>query len=324
MGLETGTTIAALNAAWPLGTDVRSQGDDHIRLVKAVVKNDVASRALTTAQTFAGGLKIRDVEIGVASAVHITNATGSLIHDVPATFAHRFRIAGADAGLVEDAATAPSSVTLMTRAKADARYLQLSGAAALTGTLTTKPGSTSHWILDNTGAAANQFDINTTGAANATLQAIRFGRSSPVGNLSLVLHDPGTATARMQLDSAGTGKITTGVGQFGNIFIGAGPDGTAAVQHISATTGLSLVLRSGLDTGPLMLFRNAANVTVAQLEVAGTASPNATTIITREKGDLRYAPKVLLLEALQALADSAPVAELRDAMIAALTAPVEP
>ena len=38
MGLETGTTIAQLSATDPLSTDPRSQGDDHLRLIKAVLK----------------------------------------------------------------------------------------------------------------------------------------------------------------------------------------------------------------------------------------------------------------------------------------------
>lgn len=46
MGLETGDTIAALNASWPLGTDNVSQGDDHLRLIKSVCKNDVVSKAV--------------------------------------------------------------------------------------------------------------------------------------------------------------------------------------------------------------------------------------------------------------------------------------
>lgn len=38
MGLETGTYINSLNAANPLGTDAKSAGDDHIRLLKATIK----------------------------------------------------------------------------------------------------------------------------------------------------------------------------------------------------------------------------------------------------------------------------------------------
>ena len=43
MGLETGNEIADLNQNWPLGTDPKSQGDDHIRLVKKVIQNDALS-----------------------------------------------------------------------------------------------------------------------------------------------------------------------------------------------------------------------------------------------------------------------------------------
>jgi len=40
MGLETGTYIDSLNSAWPLGaTDPKSEGDDHLRLIKSTVLN---------------------------------------------------------------------------------------------------------------------------------------------------------------------------------------------------------------------------------------------------------------------------------------------
>lgn len=45
MPLESGTTIADLNASWPTGGDPKSEGDDHLRLLKTVVKNDVHPKA---------------------------------------------------------------------------------------------------------------------------------------------------------------------------------------------------------------------------------------------------------------------------------------
>lgn len=39
MGLETGTYINSLNISNPLGADRRHQGDDHLRLLKATLKN---------------------------------------------------------------------------------------------------------------------------------------------------------------------------------------------------------------------------------------------------------------------------------------------
>lgn len=38
MGLETGTYISDLNSANPTSSDPKSQGDDHIRLIKSTVK----------------------------------------------------------------------------------------------------------------------------------------------------------------------------------------------------------------------------------------------------------------------------------------------
>jgi len=38
MGLETGTYIDDLDSANPLGTDAKSKGDDHIRLIKSLIK----------------------------------------------------------------------------------------------------------------------------------------------------------------------------------------------------------------------------------------------------------------------------------------------
>lgn len=37
MGLETVTKVSDLNALWPLGSDSRSEGDDHIRNIKTAV-----------------------------------------------------------------------------------------------------------------------------------------------------------------------------------------------------------------------------------------------------------------------------------------------
>jgi len=51
MPLESGTTIADLNASWPTGGDPKSEGDDHLRLIKTVLKNDVYPKAESYSQT---------------------------------------------------------------------------------------------------------------------------------------------------------------------------------------------------------------------------------------------------------------------------------
>jgi|GEM_PF-3319249 len=44
MGLENSTTISGLNSAFPLGTDPKSEGDDHLRLVKSVLQLDALTQ----------------------------------------------------------------------------------------------------------------------------------------------------------------------------------------------------------------------------------------------------------------------------------------
>jgi len=39
MGLETASFISALNSSWPLGTDSGTFGDNHLRLIKSVLKS---------------------------------------------------------------------------------------------------------------------------------------------------------------------------------------------------------------------------------------------------------------------------------------------
>lgn len=45
MGIESGNKLEDLNEAWPLGTDPKSEGDNHLRLIKAAVKNDAIPKA---------------------------------------------------------------------------------------------------------------------------------------------------------------------------------------------------------------------------------------------------------------------------------------
>jgi len=39
MGLETVTQVSDLNELWPLSTDLRTQGDDHLRAIKVALKS---------------------------------------------------------------------------------------------------------------------------------------------------------------------------------------------------------------------------------------------------------------------------------------------
>lgn len=62
MGLETGNTIADLNPSWPLGSDLKSEGDDHIRLIKTVISNDCLPKS---GGTMTGALAVEGASITI-------------------------------------------------------------------------------------------------------------------------------------------------------------------------------------------------------------------------------------------------------------------
>lgn len=67
MGLETGNYVGDLNTANPAATDVKSQGDDHLRLIKAALKQTFGG--------FAGAVIVRGTDGGSANTFTVTPAT---------------------------------------------------------------------------------------------------------------------------------------------------------------------------------------------------------------------------------------------------------
>ena len=105
MGLETGDFIEDLDPNWPLGTDPKNEGDDHIRLIKETIQGSFpgTSGAWTTDQsaqfgelltllgtTLQAGLQVRNDEGGLFTGVddtgqgvvNLTDAAGALLFDV--------------------------------------------------------------------------------------------------------------------------------------------------------------------------------------------------------------------------------------------------
>lgn len=70
MGLETGTYVNDLNTANPTSTDPKSQGDDHLRLIKAVLKNTFAGfpGLVVATGTEAQGATVNDYIVTVSPA----------------------------------------------------------------------------------------------------------------------------------------------------------------------------------------------------------------------------------------------------------------
>lgn len=78
MGLETGTYISDLNSSNPVGaSDPKSQGDDHLRLIKATL--------LATFPNITGALSSTHTELNYLTGVTGTTGTGKLVLDTAPT-----------------------------------------------------------------------------------------------------------------------------------------------------------------------------------------------------------------------------------------------
>ena len=83
MGLESGTYISELNSSYPTAADDVSEGDDHLRLIKAVLKNQFTGLTGTTA------ISASEAELNVLDgiAAGLTAAELSILDGVTATAA---------------------------------------------------------------------------------------------------------------------------------------------------------------------------------------------------------------------------------------------
>ena len=91
MTVETATYISDLNASYPSATDQKSEGDDHIKLLKSTLK--------TTFPNVAGAVSATHTQLsyvtGVTSAIQTQldgklNLSGGTMTGMPKTITHVF------------------------------------------------------------------------------------------------------------------------------------------------------------------------------------------------------------------------------------------
>lgn len=105
MGLESATFISQLVSTNPVGaTDQKSQGDDHLRLIKSVLQSTFPnlSGAVTADQTELNkldGATVTTAEINKLSGVTATTAEINKLAGLTATTAELNKLAGVAAGL---------------------------------------------------------------------------------------------------------------------------------------------------------------------------------------------------------------------------------
>ena len=158
MGLETGTYIDSLNASNPVGaSDPKSQGDDHIRLLKSTI--------LASFPSITGAMTATHTELNILDGATLSTAELNILDGVTATAAELNILDGVTATAAE--LNLMDGVTLTT---ANINNAALKAAANIfTANQTIQEADPTIWFIDD-GAAAN----NGRWALRITGEQLRF------------------------------------------------------------------------------------------------------------------------------------------------------
>lgn len=103
MGLESGTFISDLNATNPTSADAKSQGDDHLRLIKSTLKNTFpnVTGAVTATHTELSSVATKAFKTGdTYTGTH--NFTGAVV-TVPTVATNNNSVSAASTAYVQNA-----------------------------------------------------------------------------------------------------------------------------------------------------------------------------------------------------------------------------
>lgn len=297
MPLENSNTVAGLNPTWPLGSDPKSQGDDHLRLIKDVLQKDAATlsgdnqaaligaaNVFTEEQTAprwrasAGGAALPGFAFegdGSWNSGIWENGSNVLCFGVLGALSYTMRVDG----------QLSAGTDVITRSNGDERYAQLDDDNTFTGIgLWSTSSSTSQIQLKNTNYGGNPGNIGQrdSGAVrvNSGIGTVYdFSNAGEEYNLS-VLRRSYADTRYARLDEANTfsgSSADTFEGEDSTKQVKLKNTGEAAPAFIGQMGGLGIRMIVG---------STSASGTVYDCEQSG--SETSSTMVRRTYGDGRY------------------------------------
>jgi hypothetical protein len=238
-GLETVTHISDLNASWPLGSDLASTSDDHIRNIKTALKTDFPNITgpvtVTQAQLNAVGAS------GVTGAANPSASLGlSAVNGSATTFMR------SDAAPALDQSIAPTWTGLhLFTGNATAGQIQIGASGAYS------PPSVNRGVFNyDTGSGVLSIDARSNG-----------GNTS----MNLLASNAGTATTRISINGAAgitlatppSGTALTVNSTSGGTAISA--TGDVSVSQQAASTGANITMTGGGSGATINRLRYASN-----------------------------------------------------------------
>lgn len=208
MGLETGTYISDLNASNPASGDAKSQGDDHIRLVKSTIKATFpnVTGAVTKTHTQINALAASGANADITSMSTITNLGNTSANHIAirsdgrvgigiATPTYQLVVSNAGAnGLEIDPVTgAGSGTTLLSYNRSGAAYTQMNLDAA---NFSLRIAGTEKVVVDTSG------NLGVGGAPLSTTRLYSKGVSATSSDWSVYAENSAAHTFGVRNDGA--------------------------------------------------------------------------------------------------------------------------
>jgi len=189
MGLESATYISGLNASNPVGaTDPKSQGDDHIRLIKSTLLN--------TWPNVTGEVSASHVELSLLAGTVGTTGTGALVRAASPTFS----------GTLTAAAIVATSLAATTLSGAGSAITALNASNLASGTVPDARFPSTLPALNGSALTA----LNASNLASGTIPDARFPSTLPaVSGASLTgITETQIADGSLLARNAGTETIS--------------------------------------------------------------------------------------------------------------------
>ena len=213
MSLETGTYISDLNSANPVGTDVKSQGDDHIRLLKSTI--------LATFPSITGAVTATHTELNLLDGVTATTAELNTLDGITASVTELNYTDGVTSAIQTqlDAKLATSGLlTAMLAVDGAGSGLDADLLDGSQGSAFAKIASSNTFSASQIVTSASTPYVNVTASADSTYASVNVGNSADGDNGALKLGVSGSAASF----DAGHAWIYTNSGYPLDVYVNAG------------------------------------------------------------------------------------------------------
>lgn len=254
MGLESSPTyISDLNSAWPLGTDVKSAGDDHMRNIKSTL--------LATFPSITGAVTATHGELNLLAGAGTSGA--GMLADIGALTdpnADRVLFWDDSAGAVAQLAPDGTNVTIS--------GTTLGLGAALSLTAATFSGTVGANLFSGSGASLTS--LNATNLSSGTVADARLSANVPLLDASNTFSKSGANAQRLTTTNATPARVEFATSSSLRGSIGAA--GTTS-DGVNGTAAGDLFFRA--ESGTFFFSGDAGTTAHLKLSASGVVTPNA-------------------------------------------------